>query len=174
MDVTEFREPPGNHGNRNGVVVTPREYLDQVMRPNLADLDAEPGNIRFALNAVHSVDALAARIYVAAGGRDALGDKDDTAYRERLASTHDDFRLMRDLAKAIKHVELGRGSPLVQTASQVRSMSIGLGQAVWGELEFDAPPKAVVALESGVHRVIAAVVRNAVSFLETTMQHHGL
>ena len=49
--------------------MTPREYVDEIVRPNLADLERDEGNLRYALNAVHAVDALAARIYVAAGGR---------------------------------------------------------------------------------------------------------
>ncbi len=53
--------------------MTPREYVDEIVRPNLADLESDECNPRHALNAVHAVDALAARIYVAAGGRDVTG-----------------------------------------------------------------------------------------------------
>lgn len=37
--------------------MTPREFLDQVVRPNLADFEVNFGSIRYAHNAVASVDA---------------------------------------------------------------------------------------------------------------------
>ena len=154
--------------------MTPLEYVDEIIRPNLADLEKDEGNLRHALNAVHAVDALAARIYVAAGGRDGTGARGDDEYRKMLADRHGDFALLRDLAKAVKHAELDRGTPIVGSASQVEVKAIGLGQAVWGEFGFGMPPQAVVILDDGVHRVIAAVVRNALAFLEEEMARRGL
>lgn len=86
--------------------MTPREYLDQVVRPNIADLARDNGDLRLALNAVHAVDALAAHIFYGAGGAAKIGDKDDVAYRARLAGQDAEFGLLRDVAKAAKHVEL--------------------------------------------------------------------
>ena len=36
--------------------MTPREFLNIAVRPNLADAAARPGDVRLALNAVHAVD----------------------------------------------------------------------------------------------------------------------
>lgn len=154
--------------------MTPREYIEAVVRPNLADLEKDEGDLRHALNAVHAVDALAARIFVAAGGREGTGAKDDTHFRKMLADQYADLALLHDLAKAVKHAVLDRGAPIVGSASQVEVKAIGWGQAVWGEFGFDMPPQAVVILEDGTHRVIAAVCRNAVAFLDEEMARHGL
>ena len=40
--------------------MTPREFLNIAVKPNLADAAARPGDVHLALNAVHAVDALAA------------------------------------------------------------------------------------------------------------------
>lgn len=154
--------------------MTPREYIEAVVRPNLADLEEDEGDLRHALNAVHAVDALAARIYVAAGGKEGTGAKDDTRFRKVLGDQHADFALLHDLAKAVKHAVLERGSPIVGSASQVEVKAIGWDQAVWGEFGFDMPPQAVVILDDGTHRVIAAVCRNALAFLEEEMALRGL
>lgn len=154
--------------------MTPREYIEAVVRPNLADREKDEGGLRHALNAIHAVDALAARIFVAVGGREGTGAKDDTLFRKMLAEQHADFALLHDLAKAVKHAMLERGSPIVGSASQVEVKAIGWGQAVWGEFGFDRPPQTVVILDDGTHRVIAAVARNALTFLEEEMARRGL
>ncbi len=154
--------------------MTPREYIEAVVQPNLADLERNEGDIRHALNAVHAADALAARIFVAAGGEACTGAKDDTHYRKMLADQGGDFALLHDLAKAVKHAVLDRGSPIVGSASQVEVKAIGMGQAIWGEFGFGMPPQAVVILEDGTHRVIASVCRNALTFLEEEMARRWL
>src|SRR3989454_4985189 len=80
----------------------PREFLDQVVRPNVAEFHANYGSLRHGYNAVAAADALVAHIFWYIRNAPAQGD--DTAYRATLASQNHDFRLLRDIAKAQKHV----------------------------------------------------------------------
>jgi hypothetical protein len=83
--------------------VTPGEFLQTVVRPNVEEFNADYGNVRRAHNAVAAVDALAAHIYVwckTNAPSEIAGLADDTHYRERLAGCSSDFRLLRDIAKA--------------------------------------------------------------------------
>ena len=154
--------------------MTPREYLDQVVTPNLADLAKDYGSVRLALNAVHAVDALAAHIFYSAGGKGKLGCDDDLAYRERLAKQDAEFGLLRDLAKAAKHVVLERGSPVVSKAGQISSKGLGWGEFRWGEGRWGGPPQAVVLTDAGEHRVLESVIAQAMALLEKEMAALGL
>ena len=154
--------------------MTPRDFLEQIVRPNMADLANDYGDIRKAISAVHSADALAAHIFDAVGGRIVTGAADDTAYRELLAGEHAEFRLVRDLVKATKHVVLDRGKPLVSTADQIDSRGLGWGEARWREGRRGSQPQVVVVTDAGEHRVIETVVRKAVEFLEAEMTAFGI
>jgi hypothetical protein len=157
--------------------LTPREYLNDVVRPNLEELEAEFASIRRANNAVSSVDALAAHLFewCKANAPHEVGSaRDDTAFRENLAKRSESFRLIRDIAKAHKHVRLTRGSPLVSAAAQTNVRSLGWGEAAWDEGRWDGPPQVVVTLDDGTHRVVDAVARQAVAFLEAEMARLGV
>jgi hypothetical protein len=154
--------------------MTAREFLEQVVRPNVAELAADYADIRRAINAVHAVDALAAHIYDSAGRRKGTGEPDDTAFREKLASHNSDFKLLRDVAKAVKHVVLERGSPIVTKAEQITSKSLGWDEMLWDEGRWDSPPLVVVATNAGSYRVVETVLKNALDFLENEMARRGL
>src|ERR1700690_3504270 len=96
--------------------MTPRQCLEQVVRPNVADFHADDADMRHAYNAVAAVDAFAAHIYqwcTANAAAEVAGLKHDSHYRAKLAASHDDFRLLRDIAKAQKHVRLTQGTPVI-------------------------------------------------------------
>jgi hypothetical protein len=151
-----------------------RQFLEEIARPNVVDLADDYGNVRKALNALHSVDALTAYIYNDAGRRSGTGSKDDSQFRAKLSKQNPDFRLLRDVAKAAKHVVLEKGAPIVTKAEQIRAMSLGFDIGSWDEIRFDGPPQAVVITDAGEHRTIEAVVSKALDFLEGEMARRGL
>jgi hypothetical protein len=60
--------------------MTPREFLDEVVRPNVAEFNVNFGSLRTAYNAVAAVDALAAHIYwwcKTNSSAEVKGDRDD-------------------------------------------------------------------------------------------------
>lgn len=135
--------------------MTPVDYLKDVVEPNLAALAADYGSIRHNLNAVHAVDALAAHIYYASNG--AAPGTDDTVYRAELAKHFPEFALLRDIAKAIKHVRLIQGSPQTSRGDHIEVRSLGWDEAAWGDGRWGGPPQAVIPVDCGGMRVVETV-----------------
>ena len=141
----------------------PREFLDQVVRPNVAEFHANYGSLRHGYNAVAAADALVAHIFWYIRNAPAQGD--DTAYRATLASQNHDFRLLRDIAKAQKHVRLTKGVPQVVRAEQVSARPIGYGEGQYGAGRYGGPPQLVVDINPGDFRYVESVVDAALAFL---------
>ena len=83
--------------------MTPCQFLEQIVRPNVVQYHADDANMRHAFNAVAAVDALAAHIYVwclTNAPAEVAGLSDDTHYRKKLADRHNDFLLLHDISKA--------------------------------------------------------------------------
>lgn len=154
--------------------MTPREYLNDVVEPNIAEFQAEFGSKRRAMSAIHSLDALAAYIYHAIGGSQGTGLQDDSSYRDQLAQLNTDFALIRDVAKAIKHVELHRGKPLVSRSDQLGSEALGWGEGAYGEGRWGGPVQAYVETNDGDHRILETILVHATDFLKSQMTTYAL
>ena len=152
--------------------MTPGEFLQTVVRPNVEEFNANYGDVRRAHNAVAAVDALAAHIYVwckTDAPSEIAGLANDTDYRERLAQCSSDFRLLRDIAKAQKHVHLDRGQPEVTTSAQVKARSFGYGEGGYGVGRYGGPPQVVVTTDGGELRYVEKIVAAALALLEAEM-----
>jgi hypothetical protein len=148
------------------------DHLKQVVRPNMAEFSDAFGDVRRAFNAIAAVDALAGHIWHwcrANALHEIEETQDDSDYRRRLSQKNDDFALVRDMAKAQKHIHLTRGTPQVSGADQVESRSLGWGQASWGVGRWGSPPQVVVDMEDGEVLVIEPVLSRAIIFLEGEM-----
>lgn len=153
--------------------MTPREFLENVVEPNFEELRAHYGDPRCGFNAISSVDALAAHLFQWCkihAPDEVSGLSDDTTYRERLSAQDGDFALVRDVAKAQKHVILTRGNPSVSAADQIMPRSLGWGEARWGEGRWDSPQQVVVKTNNGAFRALEAVVNNSITFLKAEME----
>ncbi len=136
----------------------------EIVEPNIAALAADFGNFRHNLSVVHTVEALAARIYYASNGM--APGANNTAYRAKLATRHPEIAPLRDIAKAIKHVRLDRGHPKTKRGDkEVRSLR-------WDEAvcdgRWDSPLQVVIPLGCSV-RVIETVALNALNVLKAEM-----
>lgn len=152
--------------------MTPREFLEAVVRFDVAEFRDEYGNIRRAYHAVTAVDALAAHIFVwcrTNAPTEIAGLDDDTHYRGKLSERSSDFRLLRDIAKAQKHVHLERGKPEATKAAQVVARPLGFGEGGFGQGRFGGPPQVVVAMDSGDLRYVEQIVIAALGLLEAEM-----
>jgi hypothetical protein len=153
------------------------DHLEQIVRPNMADLVNKYGDVRRAFNAIAAVDALAGHIWrwcKENASYEISGIADDTAFREKLANANPDFQLVRDMAKAQKHIHLNRGSPMVKVEDQIAVRSLGWDQARWDEGRWDSPPQVVVETDLGEVRVVEAVLGRALMFLEGEMERIGI
>lgn len=164
-----------NAGSNDNCRMTPREYLEQIVRPNVADLTARPGDMRHAFNAIAAVDALAAHIYVwdKQHGSGSILGADDTQYRQTLSARDRDFELVFETAKASKHVRLTRGSPSVAAADQVASRVANWGDFRWGELRWDTL-MVYISPNGEASWTALDVVTRALAFLEREMASLGI
>ena len=157
--------------------MTPREYLEAVVRPNVADFHNHFADLRLAHNAVSAVDALAAYLFVWAHSNApaaVASAKDDSHYRETLAKRDRSFALLRDIAKALKHVHLTRHNPQVAHADQVTSRAIGYGEGGYGEGHFGGVEQVVVDVSAGDFSYLENIVDNGLAFLEAEMGSLGV
>lgn len=156
--------------------MTARQFLTDVVHPNVSDFHSRYDDVRFAYNAISAVDALAAHLFewVAANNPSAVtGIPDDTVYRGALAARDQGFALLRDIAKAQKHVRLTRGSPQVSQASQITARPIGFGLGGFGQGRYGGPPQVVVDITPTHFEYVESVVDNALAFLEAEMTALG-
>ena len=153
----------------------PRRFLQEVVEPNLADLDAAPDDRRRAFNAVAAVDALAGAVFWAAKAADpnVASMKSDDEYRAHLGKVDDSFETIRQAAKALKHGELIRGNPLVSGADAISVRSRGWGEGRYGEGRYGGTPQPVVDTTGG-QRVIETAVLKAKDLLVDEMDKFGL
>lgn len=157
--------------------MTPREFLDAVVRPNVAAFRVDFADLRHAYNAVAAVDALAAHMYgwLKANAPDAVaGIKDDSGYRDALAKRDADFALLRDVAKAQKHVHLTRGAPAVTRADQVASQPVGWGRGGFGKGRWGGPKQVLVTTAAGRLCFVESIVGRSLAFLEAEMAAIGM
>lgn len=96
--------------------------------------------------------------------------KGDSAYRAALAARNQDFALLRDIAKAQKHVRLTQGNPLVSQASQITSRPIGYGEGGFGEGRYGGCTQVVVDIDTNEFRYLESVIDASLDFLKTEMQ----
>ena len=157
--------------------MTPREFLDQVVRPNISDFHNGYNDFRYAYNAVASVDALAAHIFYWCKLNEPArvsGQKDDTAYREHLAKADPNFRLLRDTAKAQKHVQLINGRPEVSAAKQMGVRTIAFGQSGFGQGRFGGVVQCILKADNGDEFYVENIVDGAMNFLEKIMSEYRI
>lgn len=156
--------------------MTPREFLNVVVQPNVVDFHGNFHDVRHAFNAVNAVDALAAHLYVWAKVRGLAAVatiRDDSHYRQTLASRNQSFELLRDIAKAQKHVHLTKHNPKIIKASQIDARSIGWGEGGFGEGRFDGVEQVVVNIASDEFAYVEEIVDSSLIFLKTEMSQFG-
>jgi hypothetical protein len=125
--------------------LTPTEFLNDIVTPNVDALGNDVGDLRLAVNAIITLDALAGVIH-ADLHRQGLEQSKDSAFRDRIASQHLEYRILRDAAFALKHGELTGSTRLVKHAGQVVTYSGAFDEAIWDRSAFDT--EAVIWIEA--------------------------
>lgn len=91
-----------------------------------------------------------------------------------LAQRDGHFALLRNIAKALKHVRLDRGTPRIKSAGQVISRPIGYGEGIYGAGRYGGPVQVVVDLAPGDFQYVEFIVDGARAFLEGEMRGMGI
>jgi hypothetical protein len=118
--------------------MTPAEFLNEIVAPNVAALSDDVGDLRLAVNAILTLDAMAGIIHDNLYKRGLVTTANDVEFRDRLALQYPEYVIVRDAAFALKHGELRSGKPrLVRRAAQVTSYSGAWDEAVWDRSAWD-------------------------------------
>lgn len=117
---------------------TPQHFSKYVVTPNIDLFRERPDSLQAAFNCVMSVDALAAHIFFLFLEHGKTDLNDDSLFRAELASECEHYKIIRDTAKTYKHIELGRGRPIVKFASQTKLAARPYGSGVYGVGNFDS------------------------------------
>lgn len=159
--------------------MTPQEFLETVVRPNMADLNADTGDFRAAFNAIASVDALAAHIYNWGISQEPpLIEKlkrDDDDYRELLEPLNADYHLLCDVARAFKHVQLRERKKLrlVRSASEVSPGTLMVDDMESFDRDWTTGPCVLIDRGEGRPLIARNVLERALEFLEGHMHEIG-
>lgn len=156
--------------------MSPRQFLETVVRPNIRVFHDNFADQRHAYNAISAIDALAAHLYFWASANApaaVVSDPDDTYFRGSPAKRDPQFALLRDIAKAQKHVHLRRGSPQVTSADQISARPLGYGEAQYGLGRYGGGAQVVVDIAPGEVVYVESIVDDGLAFLETEMTALG-
>ncbi|WP_334176547.1 hypothetical protein, partial [Pseudoxanthobacter sp.] len=136
--------------------MTPGAFRSLVVGPDILDFAANPADLRHAMNAIHSVDALAAHIHDASDGANRL------PRRSRLSGEARSGRCGIRAAARRGESDPARRSfswnptdlhpEALRSRTEITSQPTGFGQAIWGEFEWDAPLRVVVGMNGGPFR----------------------
>lgn len=146
--------------------------MESIVRPNVVEFHIHYSDMRHAHNAVTAIDALAAHLYIWAKENNVpsiVSLRDDSDFRNELAARNADFALLRDVAKAQKHVHLTRHNPQVTRADQIVSRPIGWGEGPYGQGRYGGVQQVVIDISPGNFVCLENTIDNALAFLEAQM-----
>ena len=156
--------------------MTPKSFLETVVAPNIEDFHNNFSSLRHAHNAISALDALAAHLYYWAVANSpnvvssAIGD---TGYRAELAERNNSFKLLRDIAKAQKHVHLKYHNPQVKRADQVTSKEMGWGDGGYGQGRYGGGEQVIVNDNNGQLHYVEEIIDLSLNFLISEMKELG-
>jgi len=155
-------------------MIDAKKFNHEIVRPTLAEFDAEFSDLRRAFLAVAVVDALAAQIFEQSNEQrinpfDLLGwhekghpqKPSDLSFRERIAEDCTAFRIIRDVAKANKHAVLTRGNPEIKRSDQIVSKPTAYGLGRFGEGRYGGVDQVMVQYDDGKEIYLESQLRDA-------------
>jgi hypothetical protein len=128
------------------------EYFEIHVVPNLDAWMAQPTDIRLAMSATVALYHMADHFWHAYSASDpsrVFCTANSALFRSELAKQNEDFRVLRDVAEAHKHMELERSSRVLTQANQTVVGATGFGEAGFGTGPFAGGPSVVVELDDG-------------------------
>jgi hypothetical protein len=125
--------------------MTPAVFLNAIVTPNVDALGDNVGDLRLAVNAILTLDALVGIIHSDLRRR-GLEQREDSPFRNGIAYQYLEYRILRDAAFALKHGELSGNARLVKRAGQVVSCSGAWDETVWDRAAWDT--EAVIWIEA--------------------------
>jgi len=151
--------------------MTPREYLNLVVKPNVEEFIQDVSDPRRAYNAIATADALAAHVFYWCKMNmpdEIRGMKSDDDYRGEVQRSRPNIGLVHDVAKALKHVEMNNKTNKIRTEDEVQPRSFGFGEGAYGVGPYGGTPQLSVLIDSRKIQ-LQINVQYAVAFYEKEM-----
>lgn len=141
----------------------PRVFYDRYVLPSLSRWRDEECELDLAMSVVTNLNNLAEHFSKSftAGHKRVYGATCIKHFRNELANRHPDLALIRDICDAHKHVKLDRATAMLTTSDQIDIMSLGWGEARFGEGRWSSPHEVVVRLDTGSLRHFCPIVEAA-------------
>jgi hypothetical protein len=118
--------------------MTPRQFFDEVAQRNARLAIESQGDLRLAINAIMTLDALFGILHAALYETRIVSEPRDDQWKDKLADQNADHRLLRDAAYALKHGKLdGRKQRIFRRPSQLFTMPGAFDPAVFDPAVFD-------------------------------------
>ena len=111
--------------------MTPAEFLDNIVTPNVAQLGENRGDMRCAVNALLTLDAFAGILFAHLKGLGRSHWVDDSKFRDFIADESPNFRIVRDAPFALEHGELTGKKPDLWRERTIASYSGVFDEAVF-------------------------------------------
>jgi hypothetical protein len=125
-----------------------QRFIDDFVTPSVADYLSDLGVLHRATASVLIVDAFVGWGFPIYEVDDNFSEKrpaNDTELRQVLCRKYPEYRPLFEIAKALKHGELTRGSPqILKSARSTKSQALGFGEAAFGEGRYGGLPQVVV------------------------------
>jgi hypothetical protein len=104
--------------------MTPQYFFDEVAEPNARLAIHDRGDLRLAVNAIMTLDALFGVLHATRYDPGEIQEPSDDIWKDSLADQNSKYRLLRDAAYALKHGNLNRGKKvrLVRRPDQLFTM----------------------------------------------------
>lgn len=153
--------------------MNPNKFLTEIVVPNMDLLRSDSQSALFAFNAIAAVDALSARIFYWCCNTHPAEMKqfrDDTNYRQSLSERSQEFKILRDTAKAQKHARLVQGNPTLKHAGQVRDdrLATAMSGGSWS-LGISVPTTIYVKLDTGQEYDLITLLEASIDLLKKEM-----
>jgi len=135
-----------------GAPPSPRDFLENFVRPDFDAWNSDLLNERLAKNAIANLNNLSARAFhylLVTKPNELAGAVDEGSYRNVLSAKYgNEFQIIRDVAEAHKHITLRRSNRVVTSYDQTKTKVSTWGTAKWGVDTWGG--KLVVTLDDGV------------------------
>jgi hypothetical protein len=140
--------------------VTPRQFFDEVAEPNVRSAMAARGDLRQAINAAMTLDALFGILHAELHRASIVTLRRDDDWKEELAGQSGDYRLLRDLAYALKHGQLNLGNKprIVRRSDQLFTMPSAFAPGAYSPAAFDTG-QVWIDTEATDHRANEVIAR---------------
>lgn len=144
-----------------------QRFIDDFVAPSVADYLSDLASLHRATSSVLIVDAFVGWGFPIYQAKDHSSEKqphNDIELRQVMSRKYPEYLALFEIAKALKHGELTKGSPQVlKSAKSTESRAPGFGEAVYGEGKYGGQHQVVVQAGDGTWIYLETAIKGALS-----------